>query len=161
MKNSLWTLLLIFTFLSCGSDDDPGTQDSSEDFFECVIDGEPYRIEGTYAFATLIDTDLFGIYGNETPVQSGNYKNVYISLPMEPTTGTIELTDPEDSALGVILDLGTSSTWISTFGGSGEITITEKRSDRIKGTFSYTCVNLDDNTTRVVEDGKFDVKIMN
>ena len=161
MKNKLWSVFILVLFFSCGSNDVPGNEENSSDFFECTIDGEKYRIEGTNAFATLVDTDLFGIYGNEAPNQSGDYKNVYITLPGEPTTGMIELTDPAAEASGVILDVGTSQSWLSVFGGSGVLTITEKTSERIKGDFSYTCVNLDDNSMIEVKDGKFDVRIMN
>jgi Family of unknown function (DUF6252) len=157
MKKILFGFAVASVFIACSKDDNDDTQVSSTDKFECTIDGKAHSISGKFAFADKISEDLFGIYGSEDQTKSG-FKNVYISLPKEPSVGSYDLSKNENGS-GNILETSSGTLYNTNFpGGSGNLTITEKTESRIKGTFEFDAVSPT-NEHRIVKAGKFDVPI--
>jgi hypothetical protein len=155
----IFLLSLIFIFTACNNDDDSSGGSDSGSFFQCKIDGQDYKITGeTGAYAKKTGADLFVIYGSEDATKQG-FRNVYISLTAEPTTGTYEITN-NDVGSGSFLQPSTAVLYNSAFpGGSGKLIVTEKTATNIKGTFEYVAPEASGATKKVITGGSFDVKI--
>ena len=163
MKQLFLFLILSSAFLatSCNDDDMSGGSDG-DDLFTAKIDGTDYRAEGTNAYATLFSVDnTIAIYGTGTPGTEA-YPLLFVAFDENNTgdVGTYEM------GLGKpVVGTYTNSAAEFTYGtasdqASGTLEITERTETRVKGTFSFTGVNLSDTSDRVeITDGSFDVTI--
>ena len=146
------------------SDDDATPDNTGGDFFEATIDGTPYRSEGANAYATIFDTDnSIAIYGTGTP-GTEVYPIMFLSFEddFDGQEGTYEMGLGKE-AFGTYTNSGgefTYGTSSTNPAGTGTVTITERTDERVKGTFSFTAVDLTDETQTVsITGGKFDVGI--
>ena len=156
MKTKFFLFLaLVFTGLmstSCKKDKDV-TPDPVpvEHFFTCKMDGETYHAEGFYAYAVDFDESI-NIYGATENLEDA----IYIELPKGFTTGTHAFND--EFFAYVVFGESAQATLLE--GGSGSITVDSFDGKNIKGSFSFTAVDFDDENHKVVvTEGTFDVDI--
>ncbi len=157
MKNSILIFFAVFSLglltFSCEKEKVTSQEEGADYFFTCKMDGKDYTIKGnTLAYGVKWD-DSYSVYG----VSNLNGDNViYLNLKKELGIGTHQMTDSNNYGL-VSLQDGTS--WSTYWGaGTGSVTITEKTESVVKGTFSFTAYNADDESEKMtVTDGSFRV----
>lgn len=156
----LTLLLVTVSIISCGKDDDGGTSGggSSDTFWYCKVDGEDFRIEGDYAFATYFDIDnTIAVYGSEDQAVPG-FATIFIALKNDDgMVGTYDLSLNGD-ATGTYNDTDPSETFLSAFeDGGGTMEITKIDDEFVEGTFSFTAFDGNGNSKEIT-DGSFKVR---
>lgn len=152
------TLKLIFVFtiilgiLSCSDSSDEEIGLSGEGTLTAKVDGSNFEALSVAVGATISN--------NVVAIQGSNSEGEYIRLNISNyngvgtyTTGN-SISNVSSAMYGLVNPV---IAWVSTFDiGSGTIEITEDTDSAIKGTFSFTGVNSDGNTTsKTVTEGNF------
>lgn len=156
----LTLLLVTASIISCGKDDDGGTgsDGNSDTFWYCKIDGEDFRIDGEYAFASYFDVDnTIAVYGSEDQAVAG-FASVFIALKNDDgMVGTYDLS-PDGDATGTYLDTDPSESFTTAFeGGEGTLEITSIDDEFVEGTFSFVAFDGNGNSKNIT-DGSFKVR---
>lgn len=156
MKILLLTILSIAVlFISSCSDDDNGTNNNgnggSVDLgtLQATVDGVSFKSIS----ALGIDAGGFNI-----TISGANQQFHTISL-------TVDENEIGSTFVGLgfyqILDINNPQNVQSWFSKNVEYTITKAENGVIEGTFSFVATNEDDNTTKTVTNGKFNVTVQN
>ncbi len=149
MKIKLLAIVGLFFFISsCQGDkvDSAGSQ-----FFRVKVDGKLVEATGLSAYAVK-DADDYSVYGVFSSKSS-----MYIQLETAKGVGTHQIiANPNFALYSDETETGHRS---DRTGATGEVTITEKTADAVKGTFKCT-VKQANNSTKVLTltEGEFSVK---
>lgn len=147
MKIKLLSIVSLFFLLnSCTKKDDVDAL-----FFGVKVDGKLVEATGINAYAVQ-DDDEYNIYGIFSSKSS-----MYIQLAKDKGVGTHQITENPNFAL--YADETETGHRSDQNGASGEVTITEKTAEVVKGTFKCT-VKQSNNATKVytLTEGEFSVK---
>ena len=140
---------------SCKKDKDttlePDPPASSESYFDCKIDGAAFHTEGALNAYAFVFEESFNVYGvPDIDAEDA----VYLQLPKGFETGTHAFN--EEFFASVVMGGKTLATLVAD--GNGSITIDSFDGERIKGTFTFSAVDYDDHSHKmVITNGKFDV----
>ncbi|MEZ4856228.1 MAG: DUF6252 family protein [Gelidibacter sp.] len=172
MKNLKQILLLVMVvsltnLTSCSKDDDGGSGgDAASGTIKAKVNGSQFTSLEITSFANLASGG-----GQTTLVMQGNTSSQAINMIINgyDGIGTYELSDSNVfiSASYIepnVNDPLNSQTWNAPFQDSGvvgEIKIAEQSDTTIKGTFHFTCKNVNDGSTKNITDGSFNLEIMN
>ncbi|WP_305952423.1 DUF6252 family protein [Emticicia oligotrophica] len=134
-------------FISCDKD----SVDAKSLFFRVKVDGKLVEATGINAYAVQ-DDDEYNIYGIFSSKSS-----IYIQLAKDKGVGTHQITENPNFAL--YADETETGHRSDRTGATGEVTITEKTAEVVKGTFKCT-VKQANNSTKVytLTEGEFSVK---
>ena len=153
MKKTLFFIALCYLFSACASKDETVTPTA---FFQCKIDGKPYTINGSGAYATVFSTEKNNVYGTESAdTKITNPRTMYISIVSTYGVGTYVT----DRANFIIFE-DTDKTRYSTNFNSGTytLTITEKSATTMKGKFSCVAKSFTNPIKTInVTEGEFSV----
>jgi hypothetical protein len=149
MKIKLLAIVSLFFFMSSCNKNNVDSSDSQ--FFRVKVDGKLVEATGTNAFAVK-DADDYSVYG----VFSSN-SSMYIQLATAKGVGKHQITANPNFAL--YTDEAQTGHRSDRTGATGEVTITEKTTTAVKGTFKCT-VKQANNSTKVytLTEGEFSVK---
>ncbi len=148
MKTKFFVIVAsIALFISCKKDN----VDSTSAFFRVKVDGKLVEATGINAYAVQ-DDDEYNIYGVFSSKSS-----MYIQLAKDKGVGTHQIIENPNFAL--YADDSETGHRSDRTGATGEVTITEKTADVVKGTFKCT-VKQANNSTKVytLTEGEFSVK---
>jgi hypothetical protein len=155
MKNLLLYLLIatVFTFFSCLK-----KEAVSPYFFSCKIDGKAYAINSDIgAYAVVFSSSSHTIYGTELEsVNTATPRTMYITLESSKGVGVHECNGKNS----VFFEDTDKTVYRTNFNnGSGQIEITEKTAELIKGKFSCIANSFTSPVRKiVVTEGEFSVK---
>lgn len=146
--------VMTLTVFSCS---DTAGDDGST--WECQLDGDQFKIEGFYAYATIFSIDnTMAIYGSEDVTKS-SYTTIYITLPDEGKVGVYDLDAGNTAeAYGNIVNAAGDFYTTAFADGKGTLEITDLTDSNVKGTFSFEAFNTD-GESKMVSGGSFDVEI--
>lgn len=147
MKIKLLSIVSLFFLLnSCTK-----KEDAYALFFRVKVDGKLVEATGINAYAVQ-DDDEYNIYG-----VFSNKSSMYIQLAKDKGVGTHQITENPNFAL--YADETETGHRSDRTGATGEVTITEKTAEVVKGTFKCT-VKQANNSTKVytLTEGEFSVK---
>ncbi len=147
MKIKLLAIVsLFFLMSSCEGD----KVDSDPQFFRVLVDGKLLEAKDTNAYAVQ-DDDEYNIYGVFSDKSA-----MYIQLANNKGVGTHQIIENPNFAL--YTDETETGHRSDRTGSTGEVTITEKTKDVIKGTFKCT-VKQANNSTKIytLSEGEFTV----
>jgi len=150
IRRTITVLILTLTLTSCSSDDDASDSEQSTYFLNAKVDGVDFSRENVIVSALADDTSFYTI-------SALGDTSIILTLNSPTSTGifTVSLTTAlsyQQNIPFAVWGAGGES------GNSGTITITENTDDFIKGTFSFTGVNLLDNSTKEISQGVFKAK---
>lgn len=149
-------LIFAFTFIlgisSCSDSTDEDLGLSGEGSLTAKIDGSNFEALSVAVVATISN--------NVAAIQGSNSEGEYIRFHISNYNGVGTYTTGNSISNTNSAMYGTINpviSWVSTFDiGSGTIEITEEKDTAIKGTFSFTGINSDGNTTsKTITEGKF------
>ncbi len=140
-------MALIALMSSCGKDE----VDAESYFFRAKIDGKIVEATGLMAYAVK-NTNEYNIYG-----AFENNQVIYLQLANSKDVGTHQINDNPNFAF--YTDASGTGHRSDRTGATGEVTITEKSAEVVKGTFRCT-VKEANNATKVytLTEGEFSVK---
>lgn len=155
---------IAFTVLvSCSSSDNTGDSGkATEGTITATIDGAQFTSLEMTTFASVVNAG-----GQSTLVVQGNTSSqaLHFTINGYEGSGTYQISDSNVfiNASYVepnINDPQNSQTWSAPFqnsGIAGEIVVSEETDTIIKGTFSFTCKNPNDDSVKEITDGSFNV----
>lgn len=155
MKNLLYLLLFatMFTITSCSK-----KESVSPYFFSCKIDGKAYAINSEIgAYAVVFSSSSNTIYGTELEtVNTATPRTMYITLESSKGVGVHECNGKNS----VFFEDTDKTVYRTNFNnGSGQIEITEKTAEFMKGKFSCIANSFTSPIKKiVVTEGQFSVK---
>lgn len=157
MKKVVYALLLSISCLlvSCTKD---VVEPSS--YFKCKIDGKAYEINGTGAYAAILSSTVHQVFGTEKEDgKTASPRTMYLNIESEKGVGTHAI---KGKTLGSFEDTDKSlynTNFNNTLPEKGTLIITERTSESIKGTFSFTAFTFTAPIKKItVTDGEFYVK---
>lgn len=119
---------LIVLLFSCKKEEDTPLPSY---YFSCKINGTAYSLKGeAAAYATLKTADTYWIYG----IEAASGKEMYVRVGVNQGVGTVQM---KGTTQGSFLDADKTSYHTNFNSGSGTITISEKTTTTLKGTFSF------------------------
>ena len=156
--------LIAFNLSSCNKDDDGGDGGTAAPgTVKAKIDGSSFESSQLASQATLVDlgsTYTINIIGTDL---SGNNLSLILNGVVGPGTYVIG-GDNMVSISGSYTEINTStfqsSTWQAPYEGGvevGEINISEFSEENVKGTFSFTAKNSDDDSFKSITKGAFNM----
>lgn len=162
------TLLLmcfsLITFSSCSDDDDGGDGGgaTASGTITAKIDGSAFTSLEMTSFASITVAG-----GQTTLVMQGNTQSQGISMNLfaYDGVGTYQLYDDNVFRNATYIEPNISNplnsqTWNAPYQDSGvvgEIKISEETDTAIKGTFSFTCKNANDGSSKSITEGTFNL----
>lgn len=153
MKKSFFyflPLLLALVCSSCSKDTEGPVADDGL-FVTCTMNGEAFKAEGLYAYAVDWD-ESYNVYGITV-----DDITMYVAIDQSITDGTHAFND--ETTFAIISREGGKSYSTLYEGGEGQVTVTERTANIVKGSFQFTAVETDDTGEKlVVQNGKFQVK---
>lgn len=157
MKKNVYALLFSISCLlfSCTKD---AVEPSS--YFKCKIDGKAYEVSGTGAYAALLSSTVHQVFGTEKEDgKTASPRTMYLNIESEKGVGTHAI---KGKTLGSFEDTDKSlynTNFNNTLPEKGTLIITERTSESIKGTFSFTAFTFTAPIKKIiVTDGEFFVK---
>lgn len=164
----LFMVLTVGTFTSCSSDDDggdPGDTTAAAGTITAKIDGANFTSLQLTTFANLVNAG-----GVSTLTIQGNTDSQAFNLLINgyDGVGTYEISDAGIAIIASyiepnITDPMNTQTWSAPYANSGvigEINISEETANGVKGTFFFTGKNANDDSTKVITDGQFNVEFL-
>lgn len=148
MKKILSIAVVLFTLLSCSSDD--GNSSNSETYIKFSINGTNYNFNDIITAQSGAIT-INGNNGNG--VSDPGDTQLTIWLPSTVTNGTFSVDDSFDNDYRISFD-SEPLNYNFNFAELGSITITQSTGDYIKGTFTATIINSNDETI-TINNGEF------
>ncbi len=158
MKNLIYSsILLVFGLFSSCSKTSEGVAPTT--FFKCKIDGKAYSISGTGAYATVFSATKNNIYGSEVgDTKITTPRTMYLSLDNTLGVGTNPITVKSNCFFEDTDKTTYNSNFNNTLVEKGTITITEKTTTSLKGTFSFQAFSFTNPVKKiVVTEGEFSV----
>ncbi len=172
MRKLNLTMLLIMmisvvtVFTSCSSDDDGGSNGAAASgTITAKIDGTQFTSLEITSFANSTT-----VGGQTILILQGNTSEQAINMQITgyEGTGTYEISDANVfiNASYIEPDINNpanSQTWSAPYqdsGVAGEIKISEETDTNVVGTFSFTCKNSNDDTTKTITEGSFNLEKM-
>lgn len=160
------TVISSLSLTSCSSDDDGGGNgNAASGTLTAKIDGVSFTSLQITSFANKVDVN-----GDFTLTLQGNTADQAISMTIVGYTGegTYEISDSNVFITAVYTEPNitnplNSPTWAAPYANSGvigEINISEESDSGVKGTFNFTGQNSNDNTTKVISEGSFDLDFL-
>ena len=164
------TLLLmcvsLITFTSCSNDDDGGDDGggvaAASGTITANINGDSFTSLEMTSFANSTTGG-----GQTTLIMQGNTQSQAINMIINgyDGVGTYQLTDENVFRTASYIEPNVSNptntqTWTAPYqdsGVCGEIKITEETDSTVKGTFNFTSKNSNDDTTKNVTEGSFNL----
>lgn len=172
MKNLKQIMLLVMVvsltnLTSCSKDDDGGSGGgAASGTIKAKVNGSQFTSLEMTSFANLTSGG-----GQTTLVMQGNTSSQAINMIINgyDGVGTYELSDSNVFITASYIEPNVSDplnsqTWSAPFQDSGvvgEIKIAEQSDTTIKGTFHFTCKNANDDSTKNITDGSFNLELMN
>jgi hypothetical protein len=153
-SRNLFLMVLIagvISFVSCKKDDDDsGTPAGSNGSISLTVDGSTWS--ATLAVQAVNSNGVVNVTGSDS-----NAKQAGITLYGVSAPGTYQVGPPNvGNMLRWTEGLAQTQTYqASGVIGTGTITVTELSDSKIKGTFSFTGYNTDQNTKQIT-DGQFE-----
>jgi hypothetical protein len=152
---------------SCSKDDDGGSGgNAAEGTITAKVNGNQFTSLEMTSFANLTTAS-----GQTTLVMQGNTQSQAINMIINGYNGvgTYEISDSNVFIIASYIEPNISNplntqTWSAPFQNSGivgEINVSEQTNTNIKGTFSFTCKNSNDGSTKDITEGSFNLGIMN
>jgi hypothetical protein len=153
MKNLCLLLLYCFCLLaSCAK-----KEDISPYFFSCKIDGKTYRINNEIGAYAMVFSASNTIYGTELEsVNAATPRTMYITLESTKGVGI----HPCNGKNSIFFEDADKTVYRTNFNnGSGQIEITEKTAELIKGKFSGIAKSFTSPIkTITITEGEFSVR---
>ena len=164
------TLLLmclsLITISSCSSDDDGGDgggdQGAASGTITAKINGNSFTSLEMTSIASLANGG-----GQTTLTIQGNTQSQAFSMIINgyDGVGTYEISDSNVFRIASYIEPNISNpantqTWSAPYENSGicgEIKISEETDSKIKGTFNFTCKNAEDDSTKNITEGSFNL----
>jgi len=165
------TLLLmclsLITLSSCSKDDDGGDgggdQGAASGTITAKINGASFTSLEMTSFASTVTGG-----GQTTLTMQGNTQSQAINMIINgyDGVGTYEISDNNVFIIASYIEPNVSNpansqTWSAPFQDSGvigEIKISEESDSTIKGTFNFTCKNSQDDSTKNITEGSFNLQ---
>lgn len=149
MKKILSLAIVLFTLLSCSSDD--GNNSSTpETFIKFSINGTNYE----FTDILTAESGMITVNGNNgVGLTNPGDTQITLWLPLALENGTFSVEDSFE-ATHQISFTSESLNFDFDFAESGSITLTQTTGDFIQGTFTATVTNSDD-TTITITNGQF------
>ena len=147
MKKILSIAVILFTLLSCSSDD--SSSRSSDTYIKFTINGTNYN------FRDIItaESGAITINGNNGTLTNPGDTQLTLWLPLMLSNGTFDVDDSFENPYQISFD-SESLNFEFDFAELGTITITQSTGDYIKGTFTATITNSNDQTINITN-GEF------
>jgi hypothetical protein len=171
MKNLKQIMLFVMTITmvsltSCSKDDDGGnTGPAASGTITAKVNGSQFTSIQAATFATLATGG-----GQTTLILQGNTSTQGVSFTVNGYNGvgTYEISNSNVFIVATYIepnvsDPANSQTWSAPFQDSGivgELNISEETDTMIKGTFSFTGKNSNDDSTKNITEGSFNVNKM-
>lgn len=165
MSLMLIALALIFTGVSCSSDDDGGDGgEAANGTIQAKVDGSNFSSNPQLSAATQVNaggTTTITVQGNDN---SG--KGIVIVMNGVTGEGTYQIGGGANVSISVSYIEANASNpqatqiWQAPFDSTvaGEISISEFTTTKVKGTFNFTGKNVNgDNSTKEITDGSFNM----
>lgn len=148
----IFALALLLGISSCSDSTDEDLGLSGEGSLTAKIDGSNFEALSVAVVATISN--------NVAAIQGSNSDGEYIRLNISNYNGVGTYTTGNSISNVSSAMYGSVNpviAWVSTFDiGTGTIEVTEETDTTIKGTFSFTGINSDGNTTsKTITEGKF------
>ncbi len=147
MKKILSIAVILFTLLSCSSDD--SNSRSSDTYIKFTINGTNYN------FRDIItaESGAITINGNNGTLTNPGDTQLTLWLPLMLSNGTFDVDDSFENPYQISFD-SQALNFDFDFAELGTITITQSTGDYIKGTFTATITNSNDQTINITN-GEF------
>ncbi len=160
----LLTSISLLTFSSCSSSDDGGDAGAAASgTIAAKIDGQDFTSLKITSQASVVTAG-----GQTTITLQGNTSSQAINMVINAYdgVGTYQLSDDNVFIIASYIEPNVNSPldskiWSAPFqdsGTVGSIKISEETDTNIKGTFSFTCKNTNDGTTKDVTEGSFNLE---
>ena len=158
MKNNISVLLVAISCLlaSC-------TKETVEPsvYFKCKIDGKAYEISGPGAYMVVLNSTVHQVCGTEKEDgKTISPRTMYLNIESDKTEGTHAI---KGKTLGSFEDtdkLLYNTNFNNTLPEKGSLVITERTTESIKGSFSFTAFTFTSPIKKItVTDGEFYVKL--
>jgi hypothetical protein len=154
-KATILLFIIILTACSSNDDENNGTTDSGDDYFTAKVDGtdwEAFRGPPDTVAWSEPHTGLVSIQGSDV-----NGQAITMNIMNYNGTGTYDFTSSGFIQFVVGPTQANSGSWVcnSTSGTTGSVEITSVNGDSIEGIVSFTGKNLQDDSTKVISEGKF------
>ncbi|WP_250434651.1 DUF6252 family protein [Hanstruepera flava] len=156
-----------FSFSSCSSDDDggnPADTTAGSGTITAKIDGSSFTSLEMTSIANKVTAG-----GQSTLVIQGNTQSQAFQFTINAYdgVGTYEFTDANVFRIASYIEPNVSNpantqTWSAPYensGVAGEISISEETDSNIKGTFFFTGKNSNDNSTKSITEGSFNLTL--
>lgn len=148
MKKILSIAVVLFTLLSCSSDDSKSS--SQETYIRFSINGTNYEFNDIIT----AESGLITINGNNgAGLTNPGDTQLELWIPTALENGTFAVNDGFDSEY-LVSFTSEALNFDFDFAESGSITLTQTTGDYIKGTFTATVTNAD-NTAITINNGEF------
>lgn len=149
--------LLVILYVAC-VDNTPDVPGEGDNFFEYTANGEKFRAEDLFAYA-VTDGNEFTIYGTGDVINDTDATLTYIIVEEDKGTVTYNLSEGAEAIGYHVNQDGSFSYYTIPQGTDGELTITSKTSERIKGTFNFKAIDPTTEEQISITNGSFDVAI--
>ncbi|WP_111309040.1 DUF6252 family protein [Confluentibacter sediminis] len=155
--------LLLVTFYSCSSNDDGGSNGAAgEGTIVAKIEGDTFTSMKITSFASVVTGGA-----QTTLTMQGNTSSQAINMIINgyEGVGTYQLSDSNVFVIASYMEPNindplNSQTWSAPYQDSGvvgEIKISEETDTNVIGTFQFTCKNSNDDSTKSVTEGSFNL----
>lgn len=165
----LFAAILLITATSCKTDDDGGNGgDAASGTLIATVDGDSYESEPTGTSATRVNAGgTTTIVLNANSTAAGSNRVFAITMNGIDAEGTYDIGGGANISINALYieanatnaNDAETQTWQAPFDDTvaGEMNIAEITDSKIRGTFSFTGQNAEDQSTRTVTDGSFNI----
>ncbi|SRR5690606_18336182 len=161
MKKLLMMSLLCLAFIACSKDDDGGGGGGSvaEGTIKAKVDGTAFTSNSQFTIGNKVNaggTTTVTLQGSDN---SGNAIVMIISGFED--AGTYNIGGGANVFTNASYTQGGADSWQAPFDDTvaGEIKVSEVSDTNIKGTFEFTAKNSDDDSTKKITEGVFNIKL--
>ena len=167
---TICSLALAFTFASCSSDNDGngGSVLAGDGLVTAKVDGTTVTSTKELTQASLVTGQLSSLLIQGTNLQGDGF---YITITGYDGAKTYEI-GGENTIFAVCSYIDTDlnnptqpNIWTGPYDEAGQVVgqvvVTEATDTRVKGTFSFTGKNVENNSLKTVTDGSFNVALTN
>ncbi len=168
LKKSILVLMAVLavSLTSCKKDDDGGGGGGGAGEGQVVA-----KVNGSsFSSLEMASTASITTAGGQTTVtmqgSDVNGKGIYLIINAFDGPGTYELNDNNVFVVATYVEANVqnpmeSQTWTAPYensGAIGEIKVSERTDERIKGTFNFKAKNTEDNSIKTITEGSFNLK---
>ncbi len=165
----LFLATLVLMTASCKTDDDGGNGgDAASGTLIATVDGDNYESEPAGTSATRVNAGgTTTIVLNANSTAAGSNRVFAITMNGIDAEGTYDIGGGANISINALYieasatnpNNAQTQTWQAPFNDTiaGEMNIAEITESKIRGTFSFTGQNTEDNSTRTITDGSFNI----